>query len=127
MSGKKLGLLLICLLALGQAAYLTWGYFHQPAPDGEDRPVDFVCVAPGCGTEFIKTRPQLLQDQRSNPDGAVTCPKCGKALTKRAVRCPSCKKLVPLVGHGQVPPTCPSCGKGLTMAPNSDGPICPGG
>ena len=58
---------------------------------------------------------------------SLWCPKCGKALTKRAVRCPSCKKLVPLVGHGQVPPTCPSCGKGLSMAPNADGPICPGG
>jgi len=124
---KKPIIITLCVLALAQAGYLAWGYFRAPAADGEDRILEFVCTAPGCGGEFTKTREQLALDQRSNPDGAATCPKCGKALTHRAVRCPSCKKLVALVGHGQVPPTCPNCGKGLSMAPNSDTPICPGG
>ena len=127
MKVKKPLLLFVCALALAQAAYLAWGYFKAPAPDGEDRPLQYLCTAPGCGNEFTKTRADLAADQRANPDGAATCPKCGKALTKRAVRCPSCNKLVALVGHGQVPPTCPNCGKGLSMAPNAEGPVCPGG
>ena len=123
---KKVGLILITLVALAQAGYLTWSYLNRPAPDGEDKAAEFVCGNAGCGAEFTKTRAELVALNAASPD-AVPCPVCGKAFTHRAIRCPTptCRKMVPLVGHGQVPGKCPSCGNAIAMG--ADGPICPGG
>ena len=75
--------------------------------------------------EFSKTRVQLVELRRVSPEG-VPCPTCGSAKTKRAVHCPSCTKLMPLVGHGMVPSTCPLCGKAVSMDERGV-PFCPGG
>ncbi len=122
---KKIALVTLAVAALAQAGFLTWSYVNQPSLDGEDIPADFVCAAPGCGVEFSKTREELVALRQSSPEG-VPCPACGKALTKRAVHCPSCQKLVPLVGHGRVPEKCAQCGKPISVDDKGI-PFCPGG
>jgi predicted RNA-binding Zn-ribbon protein involved in translation (DUF1610 family) len=124
MTAKKVVLVLLALVAIGQAGYLTWAHLNRPGPDDEEVPAEFVCVAPECGAGFTMTRSQLVEAQKAGE--GVPCTTCGKALTKRAMRCPSCQKMLALVGHGATPSKCTSCGKQIRVD-DKGVPFCPGG
>ena len=122
---KKVVLTILVVLAFGQAAYLSYAYFNQPSPDGDEIAADFLCTEPSCGNEFSVSKDVLAKAQQAG-DTTVECPKCNKALTKRAVRCPSCQGMLALVGHGMIPSKCTKCGKQIALDDRGV-PFCPGG
>ncbi len=119
---KKVVLVILALAALGQAAYLTYGYMNRPGGDDEQVAADFACSNSGCGHSFSISRDELVRVAQNG--GAPECPQCKTALTRRAMKCPACKEHIALIGHGQIPPKCEKCGR--TISVDAEGvPFCP--
>jgi hypothetical protein len=121
---SKAALVVLAVAALLQAAYLIYSYSREQADNGEDTPATFVCANPACEAEFTKSREELIAAVKANPDGGA-CPQCSKITTQRSVQCPSCKKALPLLGHGRVPSKCTKCGKAIAVD-DKNVPFCPG-
>jgi DNA-directed RNA polymerase subunit RPC12/RpoP len=116
MNVKKIVLVLIAVLALGQAAYLTWSYMQEEQSSDENASADYLCLTPECRAEFTVTRDEILRLTRV--DEGVPCPKCRKYAVQPAAKCPTCKSMVKLVGHGSFPDKCTKCGSPFSMTPS---------
>jgi DNA-directed RNA polymerase subunit RPC12/RpoP len=112
---KKIALILVAVLALAQAGYLTWAYYQEREESSENAGAEYVCLTQGCGHEFAITREDMVRLVRE--DTGVKCPKCTKYLVQRAARCQTCKALIQLVGHGSLPDKCPKCGSQVSIYP----------
>jgi|GEM_PF-2152208 len=97
----------VCLLAA--AGYFVHQYLNAPVPGDEGKDALWLCTSAGCEREFRTPPAAMVANLKTNPDGAMPCPACGKSLTIRAAECTACMRAVRTIGHGQLPDACPHC------------------
>ncbi len=98
----------VVVAALGGAAYMAYRTFGTPDETQEvftTAKQHFRCVKGK--HEYTLTAAEVMQISTKN-QGMVVCPECSSE-SMEGVICPSCKKFVELVGHGQVPAKCTLC------------------
>ncbi|MBU0640051.1 MAG: hypothetical protein KKB50_14385 [Planctomycetes bacterium] len=127
MNTRSTILLSLAVLALTAAGVLLTRHMTQGDSESEDFPEGtfWLCTNPECGAEFVKTVAELGAFYRDNPDAPLPCPKCGQTQTKRAIRCPLCKRFYDPGERGNRVRICPHCKQEmprLTEVGGSDSP-----
>lgn len=93
----------IALVLVGAAYYFLWRPSNnQNFPEG----TLWICQNEGCKAEFTMTMSELGEHYKNHYGEPVPCPKCGKAQTVRAERCPQCQKVFAQARGTQVCPYC---------------------
>ncbi|GMV24514.1 MAG: hypothetical protein AMXMBFR58_05450 [Phycisphaerae bacterium] len=103
-NGVKVGVLAAALVAAG---FLFWK--NSKSTDANSFLLNeaqqfFTCSQ---GHDFVLTAAESRANAQQN-SGIILCPQCSSASSE-AHPCPACKKLMPLVGHGNIPDVCPFC------------------
>lgn len=103
-NGIKVG---VIVLALGAAVFMV--FKNTKSENENDALLNSAQQTYKCsnGHEFMMTAAESRASATNN-NGIVLCPQCQGPASEGYV-CPSCKKVMPLVGHGSIPTSCPFC------------------